>query len=214
VPQGISADLIATTEGFTREQCDQLGVDSQIRAAAAIAESTTQQLLAQDGGEPRWRTMRTIAVRARNKGIVAHLPAANGAWAETSTLLAEVVDIAQMQFVAQGLQSDLPRLQNDMRARVVPAGAASADASEGTLHIGIEADRSRDFGRRCRTRPTNALERFELFSTQFTRVGISLDTSLDGRVLSRRGEPDPAARLSCHVLGHIFESPACLPYAG
>jgi hypothetical protein len=112
----------------------------EIDAAAAIAESTTQQLLAQDGGEPRWRTMRTIAVRARKKGMVAHLPAANGAWAETSTLLAEVVDIAQMQFVAQGLQSDLPRLQNDMRARVVPAGAASADASEGTLHIGIEAD--------------------------------------------------------------------------
>jgi hypothetical protein len=27
-----------------------------------------------------------------------------------------------------------------MRARVVPSGAASADASEGTLHIGIEAD--------------------------------------------------------------------------
>ncbi|MEY4230030.1 MAG: hypothetical protein RLZZ362_879 [Actinomycetota bacterium] len=38
VPQGISADLIATTEGFTREQCDQLGVDSQVRAATAIAE--------------------------------------------------------------------------------------------------------------------------------------------------------------------------------
>ena len=38
VPQGISADLIATTEGFTREQCDQLGVDSQNRAQAAIAE--------------------------------------------------------------------------------------------------------------------------------------------------------------------------------
>lgn len=38
VPQGISADLIATTEGFTREQCDQLGVDSQVRAAAALAE--------------------------------------------------------------------------------------------------------------------------------------------------------------------------------
>jgi acetyl-CoA C-acetyltransferase len=36
VPQGISADLIATIEGFTREECDQLGVDSQNRAAAAI----------------------------------------------------------------------------------------------------------------------------------------------------------------------------------
>jgi acetyl-CoA C-acetyltransferase len=38
VPQGISADLIATVEGFTREQCDALGVSSQERAAAAIAD--------------------------------------------------------------------------------------------------------------------------------------------------------------------------------
>jgi acetyl-CoA C-acetyltransferase len=38
VPQGISADLIATVEGFTREQCDALAVESQNRAAAAIAE--------------------------------------------------------------------------------------------------------------------------------------------------------------------------------
>jgi acetyl-CoA C-acetyltransferase len=38
VPQGISADLIATVEGFTREDCDRLGVSSQQRAAAAIGE--------------------------------------------------------------------------------------------------------------------------------------------------------------------------------
>jgi acetyl-CoA C-acetyltransferase len=38
VPQGISADLIATLEGFSREECDQLGVDSQERAAKALAE--------------------------------------------------------------------------------------------------------------------------------------------------------------------------------
>lgn len=38
VPQGISADLIATTEGFTRKDCDELAVDSQNRAAAAIKE--------------------------------------------------------------------------------------------------------------------------------------------------------------------------------
>jgi acetyl-CoA C-acetyltransferase len=38
VPQGISADLIATTEGFTRAECDQLGVDSQSRADAAIKD--------------------------------------------------------------------------------------------------------------------------------------------------------------------------------
>lgn len=38
VPQGISADLIATLEGFTREECDRLALDSQNRAAAAIQE--------------------------------------------------------------------------------------------------------------------------------------------------------------------------------
>ncbi len=36
VPQGISADLIATIEGFSRGDVDALGVQSQARAAAAI----------------------------------------------------------------------------------------------------------------------------------------------------------------------------------
>jgi len=45
VPQGISADLIATTEGFTREECDQLGVDSQERCAAAIKDGRFDRAL-------------------------------------------------------------------------------------------------------------------------------------------------------------------------
>jgi acetyl-CoA C-acetyltransferase len=36
VPQGISADLIATIEGFSRQDCDAYGVQSQQRAASAI----------------------------------------------------------------------------------------------------------------------------------------------------------------------------------
>ena len=38
VPQGISADLIATLEDFSREDCDGYAVQSQQRAAEAIAE--------------------------------------------------------------------------------------------------------------------------------------------------------------------------------
>lgn len=37
VPQGISADLLATLDGFTREELDALAVESQRRAAAARA---------------------------------------------------------------------------------------------------------------------------------------------------------------------------------
>ncbi len=45
VPQGISADLIATLDGFTREQCDALAVDSQARAHAAITEGRFDRAL-------------------------------------------------------------------------------------------------------------------------------------------------------------------------
>lgn len=38
VPQGISADLIATQEGFSRKDCDSYAVMSQTRAAESIAE--------------------------------------------------------------------------------------------------------------------------------------------------------------------------------
>jgi acetyl-CoA C-acetyltransferase len=38
VPQGISADLIATVEGFTRTDCDTYAVQSQARADAAIKD--------------------------------------------------------------------------------------------------------------------------------------------------------------------------------
>jgi acetyl-CoA C-acetyltransferase len=45
VAQGISADLIATLEGFTREECDALAVDSQNRAQVAIAEGRFERAL-------------------------------------------------------------------------------------------------------------------------------------------------------------------------
>ncbi len=45
VPQGISADLIATVEGFSREELDQLAVDSQNRAARAQAEGRFDKAL-------------------------------------------------------------------------------------------------------------------------------------------------------------------------
>jgi len=38
VPQGISADLIASVEGFTREQCDEFAARSQARCKTAVDE--------------------------------------------------------------------------------------------------------------------------------------------------------------------------------
>ena len=55
VPQGISADLIATIEGFSREDCDRLAVDSQDRCAKALAEGRFDRSLVpifHDDGTP------------------------------------------------------------------------------------------------------------------------------------------------------------------
>lgn len=53
VPQGISADLIATIEGITRNDCDELAVSSQRRAHVAIEE-----------GRLRGRSYRSMTMRA------------------------------------------------------------------------------------------------------------------------------------------------------
>ena len=45
VPQGISADLIASVEGFTRQECDELAVASQERADEAIREGRFDRAL-------------------------------------------------------------------------------------------------------------------------------------------------------------------------
>jgi acetyl-CoA C-acetyltransferase len=45
VPQGLSADLIATVDGWTRTDCDELAVESQRRADAAIREGRFERSL-------------------------------------------------------------------------------------------------------------------------------------------------------------------------
>jgi acetyl-CoA C-acetyltransferase len=45
VPQGLSADLIASVDGYSRTQCDELAVESQRRAAAALTEGRFERSL-------------------------------------------------------------------------------------------------------------------------------------------------------------------------
>jgi acetyl-CoA C-acetyltransferase len=45
VPQGVSADLLATLRGFSREDVDKFAVDSQQKAAAAIARGSFRKSL-------------------------------------------------------------------------------------------------------------------------------------------------------------------------
>ncbi|MBA3325872.1 MAG: acetyl-CoA C-acetyltransferase [Rhodobacteraceae bacterium] len=63
VPQGISADIIATEYGFSRDDCDLLAVESQKRAAAAWAEGRF------DGSVVAVRDVNGLAVLERDEHL-------------------------------------------------------------------------------------------------------------------------------------------------
>ena len=76
VPQGISADLIATLEGFSRADVDAYAVQSQERCAKALAEGRFDGSLIAvrgDDGDVRARPRGVSAARARRSASLAKL---------------------------------------------------------------------------------------------------------------------------------------------
>ncbi len=175
----------------------------ELDAASAITGLSRDELLATQSGEPQWRSMQTIAVRARAAGVADRLPAANGSWAEASALLAQVVDLSKMRFVAHGLQSDLPKLQDGLVAHVVPVGSGAGAAAQGSLRIGIAADahqRTIDLYVELATPPSWARPEVAAFAEVETKGGATEELAVPSRavlqdglqkVLFRRAKDDP-----------------------
>ncbi len=206
------ANLIATlTELRAELAAMQQRLAFEVDAASAITGLEAKVLLADDDGAPHWRKLHTIEVRARRAGIVDRLPAADGSWAEASALLAQVVDLSQIRFLAHGLQSDLPRLQDGLLARVVPVGAVKGAASVGALRIGVAADpqqRTIDLYVEVPTPPSWArpdVAAFVEIETEATAVAEicvpSRAVIQDGlhKVLFRRAKDDPDTVIRCEA---------------
>lgn len=120
--------------------------DLALAAAATLVSTTPAQLtaapMAPSTALPPWRTITAIEVRATAAGIADKLPVATGVWVETGELVLTVSDLGQVRFRARGLQSDLPRLREGLRARIVlPQGQTDvAEGLDGRLALGVEAD--------------------------------------------------------------------------
>ncbi|MBI5850353.1 MAG: HlyD family efflux transporter periplasmic adaptor subunit [Planctomycetes bacterium] len=117
--------------------------DLALAAAATLVSTTPAQLTAAPANAlPPWRTITAIEVRATAAGIADKLPVATGVWVETGELVLTVSDLGQVRFRARGLQSDLPRLREGLRARIVlPQGQTEVTQGlDGRLALGVEAD--------------------------------------------------------------------------
>ncbi len=180
-----------------------------LEGAAAIVTLPVASLLAVAPGSsealPHWRLLAGIDVRAPADGIVDQLPVANGGWVETGGLLGSMRDVTQVRFRARGLQSDLPRLRNELPARAIPAASTSDVTAHlaGTLLLGPEADpdqRTIDLFLECTATVPWARPGVSGFLEVETASGAAAELAIpraatlqDGmtRVLFRRDPADP-----------------------
>lgn len=90
-----------------------------------------------------WRTIDQIEVLAQTAGVVQSLDLTDGAWAMAGSLVLATVRPDRLQFRARVMQSELARLHDGMRGRIVPPKGGSIgfeDAMDATLVLGLSAD--------------------------------------------------------------------------
>lgn len=99
---------------------------------------------------PTWRTLDRIEIRAHGPGVVDSVAVVSGGIIDQHAHVLSTVQPHHVRFRAVGLQSDLPRLMNGQRARVVTAHTAASissdesdDRVEGTLTLAPTADPER-----------------------------------------------------------------------
>lgn len=113
---------------------------SALEEAAAVLATTPEKLAEEVDGQPRWRTIDSIVVRAAQAGVVEKLPATQGSLVEGGALVASVVDPRSLRFRIAALQSDMSRIKEGAAVRIGPMDDETAEAVAGTLSHGLEAD--------------------------------------------------------------------------
>lgn len=114
-----------------------------LREAAALHGESPEWLLEETEGLPRWRSLRSVEVRARAAGVVESFGVAQGALVEDSGLVLRVLDPNAVRFRAFALQADVTRIAEDAAARIVPpmgSEATYAQRLDASLRFGTEAD--------------------------------------------------------------------------
>ncbi len=116
---------------------------SRLRTLSSITTLPMARLLeTTNDDEPRWRAIDALEVRAQQPGVVESVAVNQGGWRETGELVLVTLDPAALRFHADAPQSELARLRDGMRCRIVPpqgGGALAQDAVEATLHVGLTA---------------------------------------------------------------------------
>jgi len=94
-------------------------------------------------GEPPWRSIDRLTIRAEAPGIVDRLAVTNQGWAETGDLVLDTIDPKALRFHGDALQTDITLFASGQPARIVPPQGGSIDLQntiDGSIEIGFQAD--------------------------------------------------------------------------
>ncbi len=124
--------------------------DVMVGTAASLAGLTKDELdphvdehMHLESGEPPWRSISRLTIRAEAPGIVDRLAVTNRGWAETGALVLDTIDPTALRFHGDALQTDITLFSNGQPARIVPPPGGSIDLQDtvdGVIEMGFQAD--------------------------------------------------------------------------
>ena len=109
--------VAAREKGLEREQA-QLRVEQHQRSFAQLSGRTAEELFADAGGVPLWRTLDAIVMRAPAAGVVVEVFVANGETVEDVEPLARIVDPSELRFRGFAPEADFARLAPGARVQI------------------------------------------------------------------------------------------------
>lgn len=143
----IRAELEATRTEFDAAHAR---YDVMLSTAASLAGLAKDQLDPHvddhghmESGEPPWRSIDRLTIRAEASGIVDRLAVTNQGWAETGDLVLDTIDPKALRFHGDALQTDIMLFADGQPARIVPPSGGSIelhDTADGVITIGFQAE--------------------------------------------------------------------------
>lgn len=140
-------DVYAADISAAQAELDAIGerLDQVIAQATTLTGLSVQELRAVVDGQPYWRRLQGIPIRAIDAGVVREVDAASGTWVAEGTEVVHVVHPETLRFRARALQADLiDNLRDGLPARVLPPEGRGVqrrgDPIEGRIRIGVTGD--------------------------------------------------------------------------
>ncbi|MCH8252062.1 MAG: efflux RND transporter periplasmic adaptor subunit [Planctomycetes bacterium] len=93
-------------------------------------------------GDPPWRSIHRLTIRADASGVVDRIAVTNQGWATTGGLVLDTIDPTALRFHGDAIQTDIQLFADGQRARIVPPQGGSIalqDTVDGVIEVGFQA---------------------------------------------------------------------------